>query len=140
MMIMDWIKAAKAMIDDLTRVSPFMRVWGPALNGPMVLGGLIFIGHFEAVLILLSCVFSVLVAAQIHKRSPFSRLTSLVHIVWLPLFPLLIQTLMGHGLGSIYGAWLAYVTVTMGISLVFDAWNIAVYLFSKNSKFEGADA
>jgi len=137
---MGWIKDAKAMIDDLKRVSPFMRIWGPALNGPMVLGGVIFIDHFEAVLILISCVISVLAAAQIHKRLPFSRLTSLVHIVWLPLFPLLVQTLMADGVASLYGAWLAYVTVTMGISLAFDVWNVALYLLSKNSKFEGADA
>jgi hypothetical protein len=137
---MGWIKDAKAMIDDLRRVSPFMRVWGPSLNGPMVLGGLVFISHYEAVLILISCVISVLFAAQIHKRSPFSRLTSLVHIVWLPLFPLLLKAVSSHGVGDIYGIWLGFVTVTMGISLAFDVLNTALYLLSKNNKFEGADA
>jgi hypothetical protein len=136
---MGWIRDVRNMIEDLQRVSPFMRVWGPLLNAPMVLGGLIFIGHFEAVLILLTCVGSVLIAAQIHKRLPFTRLSSLVHIVWLPLFPYLVRALMDRGVIDLYGAWLAFVTLTMGICLALDALNIALYLSSSNNKYEGAD-
>ncbi len=137
---MSWIHDAWKMIGDLQRTSPFMRVWGPALNAPKVLGGLIFINRFEGVLILISCVASVLVAAQIHKRVPFSRLTSLVHVVWVPLFPELIRTLTTEGLETFFGIWLGYVVVTMGVSLFFDARNIVLYLIRQDAKFEGADA
>ncbi len=136
---MGWIRDVKNMIEDLQRVSPFMRVWGPLLNAPMVLGGLVFINRFEAVLILASCVGSVVVAAQIHKRVPFTRLSSLVHVVWLPLFPYLVQVLMDRGIADLYGAWLAFVTLTMGICLALDALNIALYLSSSSDKYEGAD-
>ncbi len=137
---MGWIRDAKSMIDDLNRTSPFMRVWGPLLNAPMVLGGLVFIGHFEAVLVLVTCVGSVLVAAQMHKRAPFTRLTSLVHVVWVPLFPYLLQELLDRGVGDIYGAWLAFVTVLMGVCLVLDGRNLALYFSSSpNNKYEGAD-
>lgn len=136
---MGWIRDVKNMIDDLQRVSPFMRVWGPLLNAPMVLGGLVFLNHFEAVLILVTCVGSVLVAAQMHKRVPFTRLSSLVHVVWLPLFPYLVQVLMEQGVADLYSAWLAFVTVTMGICLLLDGLNIALYFSSSNNKYEGAD-
>lgn len=136
---MGWIRDVKSMIEDLQRVSPFMRIWGPLLNAPMVLGGLVFINRFEAVLILISCVGSVLVAAQMHKRVPFTRLSSLVHIVWLPLFPYLVQVLIDRGMVDLYSAWLAFVTLTMGICLALDALNIALYLSSSNNKYEGAD-
>ncbi len=136
---MGWIRDVKSMIEDLQRVSPFMRVWGPLLNAPMVLGGLIFLNRFEAVLILISCVGSVLIAAQMHKRVPFTRLSSLVHIVWLPLFPYLVQVLIDRGVADLYSAWLAFVTLIMGICLALDALNIALYLSSSNNKYEGAD-
>lgn len=136
---MGWIRDVKCMIEDLQRVSPFMRIWGPLLNAPMVLGGLVFFYRFEAVLILISCVGSVLIAAQMHKRVPFTRLSSLVHIVWLPLFPYLVQVLIDRGVVDLYSAWLAFVTLTMGICLAFDALNIALYLSSSNNKYEGAD-
>jgi hypothetical protein len=136
---MGWIRDVKSMIEDLQRASPFMRIWGPLLNAPMVLGGLVFINRFEAVLILISCVGSVLVAAQVHKRVPFTRLSSLVHVVWLPLFPYLVQVLIDRGVVDLYSAWLAFVTLTMGICLSLDALNIALYLSSSNNKYEGAD-
>ncbi len=135
-----FVKDARNMILDLNRVSPFLRIWGPALNVPHVVGGLVFIGRYEAALVLATSVFSVVVAAQIHKRSPFSRLTSLVHIVWLPLFPLLLEVLMTEGAVGAFGIWLAYVVVTMAISLVLDAWNLILYVFTRNNAFEGADA
>ncbi|WOF75786.1 hypothetical protein QMT40_003463 [Parvibaculaceae bacterium PLY_AMNH_Bact1] len=136
---MGWIRDIKNMIEDLQRVSPFMRVWGPLLNAPMVLGGVVFINRFEAVLILVSCVGSVAVAAQIHKRVPFTRLSSLVHVVWLPLFPYLVQVLMDRGAVDLYSAWLAFVTLTMGICPALDALNIGLYLSSSSNKYEGAD-
>ena len=105
-----------------------------------MVGGLVFISRIEAALVLVTCVFSVVVAAQIHKRHPFSRLTSLVHVVWLPLFPMLVEGLMTEGAVGAFGIWLAYVVITMAISLVLDVWNIVLALFTRNNAFEGADA
>lgn len=135
-----FVKDARDMISDLGRVSPFLRLWGPALNIPHVAGGLIFIGRYEAALVLATSIFSVMVAAQIHKRSPFSRLTSLVHVVWLPLLPMLLEVLRTDGAVGAFGIWLIYVVITMVISLILDTWNIILTLFTRNNAFEGADA
>lgn len=73
------IRDSFAMITDLRRNAPGIGHWGAALNIPHVVGGLIFIQQLEALLVLVTCVVSVMVAAQIHKRAPYSRLTSIVH-------------------------------------------------------------
>lgn len=130
------VNDTRNMISDLNRESPFMRIWGPVLNVPHVVGGLVFVVQPEATLVLVTAIFSVVVAAQIHKRSPFSRLTSLVHVVWLPLLPMLVDALAREGVKGVYGTWLAYVVVTMGISLVLDVRNIGLYAFTRNNRFE----
>lgn len=133
------IKDAYTMISDLKRTSPFMRIWGPLLNVPHVVGGLVFVAHFEALLILISALFSVIAAAQIHKRFSFSRMTSIVHIVWLPLLPFLLAALRDADLQSAYGLWLAFSTTTIVISLVLDMRNIFLFLSTRNNTFAGAE-
>lgn len=133
-----WIKDTIAMMSDIDRKTPWVGHWGKVLNAPQVLGGIAFITRPEAALILVACVGSVLVAAQIHKRTPFSRLTSIVHIVWLPLFAYLLNQLMTGGVNNFYDGWLVFVTVTIGISLVLDVWNLVLFIFTRNNAFEGS--
>ena len=127
-----------AMIKDIDRSSRLFGFWGKMLNIPQVIGGIVFISEIEAILILITCAFPVIIAAQIHKKAPFSRLTSIVHILWLPLFPWLIWTLMETGVHDLYTGWMTYVVVVIGLSLIMDVRNILLYRFSKDQKFKVA--
>lgn len=130
------IKDAFAMIADLRQHAPGIGRWGGLLNIPQIVGGLFFLPRVDAALILAACIGSVVVAAQMHKRTPFTRLTSIVHVVWVPLFPYLLTVVMAHGVSDAFGVWLACVVVTMGVSLVLDVWNLVLYAFSRNRQFE----
>lgn len=127
------------MINDINRRSFWLGIWGRSLNLPQIVGGLWFLPRLEAVLVLIACVGSVAIAAQIHKRSPFSRLTSWVHLPWLLLLPYLTDSLLDEGVRSLFGIWLAYVSATIAISLVLDARNLWLYYLTDNARFEGAD-
>ena len=130
------LKDAISMTKDIDKSSRLFGLWGKVLNLPHVIGGIIYINRPEGLFILLTAIFSVLVAAQIHKRQPFSRLTSLVHLVWIPLFPYLVQRVTEIGLSTAFGMWLAFSTLMMGISLILDVRNLILY--RNNKKFESA--
>ena len=134
-MVLDAFK----MIDDINKRSFWFGLWGAALNIPQVVGGLIFVTRLEAVLILIACVGSVLVAAQMHKRDPFTRLTSWVHLPWIPLLPYLAHALLAEGVETPFGAWLAYVVAVIAISLVLDVRNLWLFYFTDKARFEGAE-
>lgn len=129
---------AMRMIDDINKRSFWLGVWGAALNIPQVIGGILFLPHLEAVLILIACVGSVMIAAQMHKRAPFTRLTSWVHLPWLVLLPYLAVSLLNQGTGTYFGIWLAYVAITIAISLVLDLRNLWLYYQGNNGTFEAA--
>lgn len=131
------ITDTKLMIDDINNHSFWLGVWGKALNIPQVIGGIIFLPRIEAFLVLIACVGSVLVAAQIHKKAPFSRLTSWVHLPWLALLPYLFASLRDEGVGTFFGLWLAYVAVTMVVCLALNVRNLYLYYLTDNSQFEG---
>lgn len=126
------------MIRDIDRGSFWLGMWGKALNLPQIIGGIWFLPRLEATLILIACVASVVIAAQVHKRSPFTRLTSWVHLPWLPLLPYLIHALQSEGVGTPFGIWLAYVTATIAISLILDVRNLWLYYLTDNGQFEAA--
>jgi len=127
----------KQMIDDINNRSFWFGLWGASLNVPQVIGGVIFLPRLEAALILIACVASVMVAAQMHKRMPFTRLTSWVHLPWIPLLPYLVSSLIEEGIGTLFGVWLTYVTVTIALSLVLDIRNLILQYFTNNNQFEG---
>ena len=83
---------------------------------------------------------AVLVAAQIHKRDPFSRLTSICHITWLPVLPLLVPALLRSEEPAYFRAWLLYTVVTMAISLLLDVRNLVLYWSGPDRAFERAGA
>ena len=119
---------ALRMIQDIRRTSRAVDVWGALLNIPQFVGGLIFIAQLEGRLILITLIFTLLVAGQIHRVSPFSRLIGLCHLPWLVLLPIIASKLSSAAPLGWYEGWLAYVFIVICISLVFDAWDVARYL------------
>lgn len=105
-----------------------IRTWGALLNIPQLLGGLAFILFVEGQVIFVTIVFTLIVAGQIHKRSPFSRLTGLCHIPWVAMLPWLIYRLQVYEHLVYLKVWAYYVAVVVAISLVFDVIDIARYL------------
>ena len=78
------------MRSDLAVARPDVDVWGAVLNVPLLLGGLLFATHIEGQLILATEIVSLVVAGQIHKRRPLSRLIGTCHVLWVPLIPFLL--------------------------------------------------
>ena len=120
------------MIGDIGRASRVVNAWGAALNIPQVIGGLVFIKTLEGQLVLATVVATLIVAGQIHRNTPFSRLIGLCHIPWLALLPWLVVRLQAQEHSIALQVWGYYVVVTIAISLVFDA--IDVYRYAKGQK------
>lgn len=120
------------MIADIGQTSRVIYFWGGGLNIPQVIGGLIFIDQVEAQLILAVAIFTLLVAGQIHKRSPFSRLIGLCHIPWLLLLPWLAYRIANFEHTVWLELWLYYTSITIAVCLVFDAMD--VYRHSKGQR------
>jgi hypothetical protein len=137
---MQWFKDMFTMIKDLRAEAPRIGRWGFALNMPMWVGGLLFIQRPEGIAIFVLNTIAVLVAAQIHKRDRFSRLTSICHIAWLPVLPLLVSALLRSEEPAYFRGWLLYTVVTMAISLVLDARNLVLYCTSEGRAFERSSA
>jgi len=120
------------MISDIGRASQAVNIWGGSLNIPQVIGGLIFITSIEGQLVLAAVIFTLIVAGQIHKRTPFSRLIGLCHIPWLLLLPWLIYRLINFPHAIWLESWLLFTASAIAISLIFDIRDI--YQYSKGQK------
>lgn len=132
---MTLIKDMIAMIRDLQAAVPAVGRWGFALNVPMWVGGLIFFGSTAGRVVFVLNMLAVMIAAQIHKRRRFSRLTSICHLVWLPALPYIWFGLVDvDGLAG-FRVWLLYTAVTMAISLVLDVRNLILYWGSNDRAF-----
>lgn len=127
---MPWFKDAYQMVSDLRSEAPAIGRWGFLLNMPMWVGGLVFLPRLEAGTVFVLNTIAVLIAGQIHRRSRFSRLTSICHVAWLPALPLLGSALLRADEPTYYRGWLLYTAVTMAISLVLDVRNLASYWLS----------
>ena len=80
---------------------------------------------------LVTLIITLVVAGQIHKKTPFSRLTGLCHLPWIALLPWLnrLQT-VEHTL--YFQLWGYFVAAIIAISLVFDVMD--VYRFTRGQK------
>ncbi len=121
-------KDAYSMIQAIRQQEGFIGAWGGLLNIPQMVGGLIFILTVEGRVILALSLLTLMIAGQIHKRTPFSRLTGICHLPWLVMAPWLAHRILDHDHGLILKGWLIYVTATVVISLIFDAMDIWRYL------------
>lgn len=116
------------LIRDIRSKGTAIRIWGGLLNLPQLIGGIFFIATTEGLVVLVTAIVALVVAGQIHKRTPFSRLTGLCHLPWLVLLPWLIYRLQSYDHSVLMKGWLTYVAATIFISLVLDAFDVFRYL------------
>jgi len=121
------LRDALRMIRDIGRASRVVNLWGAALNIPQLIGGLAFITALEGQLVLATVLLTLVVAGQIHRKTPFSRLIGLCHIPWLALLPWLAYRLLAVEHSMPLKVWGCYVALTISISLIFDAADVYRY-------------
>lgn len=119
---------AHSMISEIRAQPGPIGIWGAALNIPQLIGGVIFIFTPEGLAILICELAALAIAGQIHKRERFSRLTSICHLPWLILLPWLHWRMLTTDHSALLMLWLLYVTMTIAISLYFDARELLRYL------------
>lgn len=127
-----FVRDAVRMIRDIGRTNRAVNAWGAALNIPQFVGGLVFITTLEGQLVLATVVATLVIAGQIHRRTPFSRLIGLCHMPWLALLPWLVYRLRAMEHSAELRVWGWYVIVTIAASLLFDAMD--VYRYSRGKK------
>ena len=120
------------MIREIRSKGFAIRMWGGLLNLPQLIGGVIFITTVEGLAILATSIVTLVVAGQIHKRNPFSRMIGICHLPWLVLLPWLIYRLQSFDHSVALKSWGYYVAVTILISLVFDVLDI--YRYARGEK------
>lgn len=116
------------MIREIRGLGGFIGTWGGLLNIPQIIGGLLFIRSIEGQVILVTAIFTLVVAGQIHKRAKFSRIIGICHLPWLAMLPWLIWRLIAFDQGPFITLWLVYVAVTVAISLWFDVFDVRKFL------------
>ena len=130
--VMHLIRDALLMIRDIGKTSRVVNIWGALLNIPQLIGGLLFITTSVGQLVLATVILTLVIAGQIHRKTPFSRLIGLCHIPWLALLPWLVYRLQTAELPVHLQIWGYYVAATIFISLVFDA--LDVYRYAKGQR------
>jgi hypothetical protein len=126
------LRDALLMIRDIGKTSRVVNLWGGLLNIPQLIGGLLFITTAVGQLVLATLILTLVVAGQIHRKSPFSRLIGLCHIPWLALLPWLVYRLQTVEHPVHLQIWGYYVAATISISLMFDAFD--VYRYAKGQR------
>ncbi|MEM7359156.1 MAG: hypothetical protein AAF431_08665 [Pseudomonadota bacterium] len=120
---------------DMSTLPWYIQVWATMYPLPQLLGGLYFIQTLPGAVILLGRILSTIVASQVHKGSPFSKLIGPVsHAHWLLILPYLAFVLATQQLEAPLFYFICYVVVTSCISAVID---IRDYL---NAKQQGETA
>jgi len=120
------------MIRDIRSQSLAIYAWGGLLNIPQLVGGLIFISTIEGQVILATIIATLVVAGQIHKRRPVSRLIGICHLPWLVMLPWLVYRLQIFEHSAPLKIWAYYVAATIFISLIFDF--LDVYRYARGEK------
>ena len=124
---------AISMIKDIRSKGGAIDLWGKALNIPQLIGGLIFVTTIEGQMILAMLIVTLVVAGQIHKRTPFSRLIGICHLPWIILLPWLVVRLDTIDYSTGMRFWLYYVSVTIAVSLVLDVMEVFRYVKGEKS-------
>jgi len=121
------LRDALLMIRDIGINSRVVYVWGALLNVTQLIGGVVFITTVEGQVVLATLILTLVVAGQIHKKAPFSRLIGLCHVPWAALLPWLVYRLQTMEHPVALQIWGYYVAVTISISLIFDALDVYRY-------------
>ena len=106
-----------------------IRLWACFYPLPQIVGGLIFIQSLPGLVILLGRLLSGVVASQVHKRTPFSKLMGpLGHAHWVLIVPYLVYELVTNRLPVPLFWFTTYVIATTVISSVIDLMELNTYL------------
>lgn len=106
-----------------------IRLWATFYPLPQIIGGLIFIQTSAGLVILIGRILSGVIASQIHKRAPFSKLMGPIgHAHWLLILPYLVYQLMTKDLSPPLFWFICYVIATSLISAVIDVLELRLYL------------
>lgn len=106
-----------------------IRLWACFYPLPQIVGGLIFIQTLPGAVILLGRILSGVIASQIHKRSPFSKLMGPAgHAHWIIIVPYLLYELTTQDLSPTLFWFVSYVIGTTLISGIIDVIELRTYL------------
>ena len=122
------VRDAFNMIRQITDQGLVIGLWGALLNIPQFIGGIAFIDSIEGKVVLVLSIGTLMVAGQMHRHKPFSRLIGLCHLPWLVMLPWLVFRLAGHDYSPLHGYWIHYVVGVVAISLIFDTADIVRYI------------
>lgn len=114
-----------------------IKLWACLYPLPQIIGGLFFIQTLPGVVILAGRILSAIVASQIHKQSPFSKLMGPVgHAHWLLIMPYLVYELTTQSLSAPLFWFVSYVVGTTLISSIIDVRELLAYLKRGHLEFK----
>ena len=122
------IHDALSMIRAIRAQGGMIRIWGFLLNVPQIAGGIAFFYTIEGLIVGVAALLTLIIAGQIHRREPFSRLTGLCHIPWLVMLPWLVWRLAQFEHGAFQSGWMTFVATTIFVSLFFDVRDVFMHL------------
>lgn len=106
----------------------YIQVWAILYPLPQILGGLYFIQTLPGFVILAGRVLSLIVASQVHKRAPFSKLMGPIgHAHWLLIVPYLMYALNTQNPPKPLFWFVGYVLFTTFISGIIDVLEYLAY-------------
>ena len=124
-----------AMRRQIEARSRLIGLWGFMLNVPILLGGLVFINRPAGWVTAAAIVVSLLIAIQINKRAPMSRLMGLCHVVFLPAIFILAGEFDADALNSPYNLWVAYSLALMSLCVLIDLFDLYRYFVLGNRTY-----
>lgn len=114
-----------------------IKVWACFYPLPQIIGGLFFVQTLPGFVILAGRILSGIVASQVHKRSPFSKLMGPVgHAHWLLIIPYLVYELATQDLTAPLFWFVSYVVGTTLVSGVIDVRELWTYLKRGHVKYQ----
>jgi hypothetical protein len=116
------------------------QAWLMALMAANMIVPLLYLGRWEARIVLATFMVSFLLMLILTAASGFTRLLGLGHTLWIPLVIYLVTRLDSVPGGDGYGLWLRAVIVLNSISLVMDVWDVIRYARGERSEVVSFEA
>jgi hypothetical protein len=134
---MNIFKDLWAFSNAMSTLPRVIQVWATLYPLPQIVGGLYFIATLPGLVIFLGRVVSSVLASQVHKRSPFSKMIGPIsHAHWLLILPYLVYVICTQTLSSPLYWFIVYVLITSLISAVIDFRDLVRYLKSGSSEYK----
>ena len=124
-----------AMRREIVARSRILDAWGFFLNVPTVIGSFFYLDRPVGAAVCAAILVSLLIATQMHKRMPMSRLMALCHIVFLPAIALLVMEVGPGSINNAFGIWATYSLVLMTICVLIDLFDLYRYFIQGNRTY-----